>query len=451
MIRNKGFDLIVLGGGSGGLATARRAASYGARCAVIEPARLGGTCVNAGCVPKKVMWYAGHIAEHLEAATGYGFAQPSHDLDWATLCQQRDAYIQHLNEFYARGLQSAGIQLIKGLGRFAGPGELEVEGKRYRAPHIVIATGGHPIIPSLPGANLGITSDGFFKLREQPQRVAIVGAGYIATELGSMLGRLGSRVTLFMRGSQLLERFDTVQRETLLEYLLEDGVSIEAQVTLQALSRAADGNLILMRADGEASRQFDTVIWAVGRAPNTSDLSLDQVGVQTDSRGFVCTDDFQNSSTAGIYAIGDVTSRMPLTPVAIAAGRRLADRLFGDQPESHLDYNNIPTVVFTHPPLASVGLTEEEARTIHGNTVKIYQSRFVPMFYAPLQKKRHTVVKLITAGVDERVVGCHIAGLAADELLQGFAVAVKMGARKADLDNTVAIHPTVAEELVTLR
>lgn len=445
------YDLIVLGGGSGGLATARRAAQHGARCALVEPARLGGTCVNTGCVPKKVMWYAGHIAEYLEASEAYGFSPPSPKLDWTKLCQQRDAYVQHLNDIYARGLHDSGVHLIEGYGRLAGSHEVEVNGTRYSAPHIVVATGGHPIVPQVPGAELGITSDGFFQLSEQPRRVAVVGAGYIATELSSVLSALGSHVTLVLRGSKLLERFDAVLRDTLLEHLLEDGVSIEAQVSLQAVTRAADSSLILTQADGEQLHGFDTVIWAVGRSPNTAGLGLELIDVKTDARGFIQTDEFQNSSCAGIYAVGDVTGRSPLTPVAIAAGRRLADRLFGKRPESRLDYRNIPTVVFTHPPLASVGLTEEEARDVHGSAIKIYQRRFVPMFYAPLRKKRHSAIKLITVGPDERVIGCHIAGFAADEMLQGFAVAVKMGARKADLDNTVAIHPTVAEELVTLR
>lgn len=451
MANNDEFDLIVLGGGSGGLATARRAAQYGARCALIEPARLGGTCVNTGCVPKKVMWYASHIAEHLDASEAYGFPPPSRKLDWTKLCQQRDAYVQRLNGIYARGLRDSGVHLIEGYGRFVGSHEVEVNGMRYSAPHLVIATGGHPMIPTVPGAELGITSDGFFALREQPQRVAVIGAGYIAAELSSVLCALGSHVTLVLRGSKLLERFDAVLRDTLLEHFLEDGVSIEAQVSLQALTRAGDGSLILTQADGEELRGFDAVIWAVGRSPNTAELDLASTAVQTDARGFIKTDEFQNTSSEGIYAVGDVTGRSPLTPVAIAAGRRLADRLFGKQPESRLDYSNIPTVVFTHPPLASVGLTEEEAREVHGSAIKIYQSRFVPMFYAPLDKKRHSAIKLITVGPDERVVGCHIAGFAADEMLQGFAIAVKMGARKADLDNTVAVHPTVAEELVTLR
>lgn len=451
MARDETFDLIVLGSGSGGIATARRAAEYGVRCAIIEPAALGGTCVNSGCVPKKIMWYAGEIATHLKLATEYGFSQGSRELNWAALCQQRDGYVKRLNELYTRGLQSSGVQLIRGYGRFVGDRELEVQGRRYKAPHIVIATGGRPIVPSIDGAELGITSEGFFRLAEQPRHVAIIGSGYIAAELSSILTTLGSRVTLILRGSQLLERFDTVLRDSLVEWLLADGVSMETQVSLQRLRRAADKSIAVVQADGAKLGGFDAVIWAVGRSPNSGELGLDEVGVETDAQGFISTDEFQNSSRAGVYAIGDVTGRTALTPVAIAAGRRLADRLFGNRPGSHLDYNNIPTVIFTHPPLASVGLTEIEARERHGNSVKVYQTRFVPMFYAPVQKQRHAAIKLVTVGQDERVVGCHIAGLGADEMLQGFAVAVRMGARKADLDNTVAIHPTVAEELVTLR
>jgi glutathione reductase (NADPH) len=450
MVTHTHYDLIAIGGGSGGLAVARRAASYGARCAVIEPARLGGTCVNVGCVPKKLMWYAADVAEKIAAGSGYGF-NVEHTFDWTALCAQRDAYVRRLNGIYESSLKQANVDHIVGYGRFLDAQHIAVGEHTFSAEHLVIATGGRPIVPAIPGAELGMTSDGFFAMKQQPRRVAIVGSGYIAAELASLLSALGSHVTLVLRDNTLLTRFDVLLRETLMDALLQDGVSIEANVALRAVAESDDGTVRLYREDGETVGGFDCLIWAVGRAPNALDLDLARCGVHSDAHGFVVTDAFQNTNIAGIYAVGDVTGRAALTPVAIAAGRRLADRVFGGQEHSHLAYDLIPTVVFTHPPLATVGLTEDEARERHGDDVKIYQSRFTPLYYAPLHKKQRTAIKLVTVGPAEHIAGCHIAGLGADEILQGFAVAIRMGATKEDLDNTLAIHPTVAEELVTLR
>jgi glutathione reductase (NADPH) len=445
------YDLMVIGGGSGGLSVAERATHYGAHCALIEAGRLGGTCVNVGCVPKKVMWYAAHLAQALDDAMGYGFRLDYFGFDWRKLKVARDAFVQDINEWYLGYLADAKVDVLHGFGRFIDAHTLDVSGDLYTADHIVIATGGRPQVPELPGAEFGITSDGFFELTSCPPRVAIVGSGYIAVELAGMLHALGSEVTLLVRKDQVLRSFDALLREQLMERLREDGITVLTRTQVRAVARLANGALSL-HCDGQASvLQVDTLIWAIGRDPNTDALNLAAAGVTMHPNGSIPTDPFQNTNVPGIYAIGDVTEHFHLTPVAIAAGRRLADRLFGGQPERRLSYENIPTVVFSHPPIGTVGLTEEEARSQFGNTVKIYQTQFRPMYHAFTARQPRTAMKLVCVGPEEKIVGCHIIGEGADEMLQGFAVAVRMGATKRDFDDTVAIHPTSAEELVTMR
>lgn len=444
------FDLITIGGGSGGLAVAQQAAQYGARCAVVEPNRLGGTCVNSGCVPKKVMWYAADLARAMATAADYGFTVEAGKVDWQRLVAARDAYIARLNAVYRNRLDAAGIAHLRGAARFIDAHVIDVNGTSYSADHIVIATGGRPVVPQMEGAGLGITSDDFFALPAQPRRVAIVGSGYITVELCGIFRSFGSEVTLVLRDRHLLGSFDAMLREILMEEMKRDGVDFLTHTQVQRVNRL-DESLMLWGQDGKALGCVDAVVWALGRVPNIETLQLDKAGVAVDSDGYVRTDAFQNTNVAGIYGVGDVTGRTPLTPVAIAAGRRLADRLFAGKPESRLDYEMIPTVIFGHPPIATIGLTEEEARQRYGESVKIYQTRFVPMYYALGECKSHSAMKLVTMGPQERIVGCHIIGRTADEILQGFATAIKMGATKADFDNTVAIHPTSAEELVTLR
>lgn len=445
------FDLIVLGGGSGGLATAQRAAEYGARVAVFEPARLGGTCVNVGCVPKKVMWNAAEIARAIESAPGYGFDVRVAGHDWAKLKKGRDAYVLRLNGIYARNLDRKGIATVRAAARFTGRNGLTAGGEAYRAEHVVIATGGFPKLPAVEGAELGITSDGFFELETLPKRVAVVGSGYVAAELGSAFRSLGSEVSLFVRYDGLFRNFDALVAQHLEKNLRAAGIEIVTGATPRAVTRDG-GDLALHTADGREFRGFSTVLWAIGRAPNTRDLGLEHAGVTVDTSGWIPVDAYQNTNVAGIYAVGDVTGRAELTPVAIAAGRRLADRVFGGQKDRHLSYDLIPTVVFSHPPIGTVGLPEHVARERYpGETIKVYQTEFVPMFYALLDVKPQTAMKLVTVGPDERIVGCHVVGPGADEMIQGFAVALSMGARKRDFDDTIAIHPTSAEELVTLR
>ena len=445
------YDLIVIGGGSGGLSVAEQAARHGARCALIEAGRLGGTCVNVGCVPKKIMWYAAHLAHALDDAAGYGFRLDYFGFDWRKLQVARDAFVHNINEWYLSYLADAGVELIRGFGRFVDAHELEVNGNRYTADHIVIATGGRPQVPKLPGAEFGVTSDGFFELQSCPPRAAIVGSGYIAVELAGMLHALGSEVTLLVRKDQVLRPFDALLREQLMERLQEDGVTVLTRTQVRAVARLANGTLSL-HCEGQTSPlPVNTLIWAIGRAPNTDALNLAAAGVTMNPNGSIPTDPFQNTSIPGVYAIGDVTERLHLTPVAIAAGRRLADRLFGGQPERCLSYENIATVVFSHPPIGAVGLTEEEARNQFGSAVKVYQTQFRPMYHAFTTRQPQTAMKLVCVGPEEKIVGCHLIGEGADEILQGFAVAIRMGAAKRDFDDTVAIHPTSAEELVTMR
>ena len=490
------FDLIVIGGGSGGLAASKRAAEYGARVVLIESGRLGGACVNVGCVPKKVMWNAADLAAGLHDAPEYGFrlahassglahgssdraasdraasegtpsgnglAHGSSGHDWPLLKQKRDAYVLRLNGIHESLLAKYKVELVRGHGRFLDAHTVLVADRKLTAKHIMIATGSKPLVPAIPGAELGITSDGFFDLEQRPERVAVVGSGYIAIELAGILSSLGSKTTLVLRTERALKEFDAMIGQATLKILRDQGVEVATGAVPEALARNADGTLELDVRDGRRLHPFDTLIWAIGRGPVTHDLGLNNIGgledsglenggVRLDSNGYITTDKYQVTSVPHIYAIGDITGRAQLTPVAIAAGRRLSDRLFGGMPERYLDYHNIPTVVFGHPPIGTVGLTEAQARDQYGDAaVTVFTSSFVPMYYAMTAIKPRCDMKLVTVGPEKRVVGVHIVGDGADEMLQGFAVAVRMGATKKDFDDTVAIHPTVAEELVTMR
>jgi glutathione reductase (NADPH) len=445
------YDLVVLGGGSGGVAAARRAAVHGAKVALVEAGRLGGTCVNVGCVPKKIMWNAASVAEAIHDAAGYGFDASLTALDWARLKRARDAYVEFLNGVYRRNLETEGVAFVEGYGRFVDARTLEVNGNALRGEHVLVATGGKPRIPDIAGAEHGITSDGFFDLGDRPAKVAIVGGGYVSVELAGIFRALGSEVLVLIRHDQLFRGLDTTISDELCRLMESSGIRFARDGEVVAVERSSNGELSLLLADGARFGGFEAVVWAIGRVPNTGGFGLEQVGVALDSDGHVVVDDFQNTNVSGLYAIGDVTGKLPLTPVAIAAGRRLSDRLFGGEPSARLDYDNVPTVVFSHPPIGTVGLSELDARARYGDDVKVYVRRFTNLYHALTTRKPKTTVKLVTVGKDERIVGIHVIGLAADELIQGFAVALRMGATKADLDRTIAIHPTAAEELVTLR
>lgn len=444
------FDLLVLGGGSGGVAAARRAAQHGARVALIEADRLGGTCVNVGCVPKKVMWHAAHIAETVHEASGYGFDIPAFSHDWPRLRARREAFIARLNGLYRDNLASNGVTLIEGYGRLCSNHDIDVAGRIVSAERLLIATGSTPQRPRLPGAELGIDSNGFFALEHRPRRVIVVGGGYIAVELSGVLQALGAEVTVLARGEALLRGFDAMLSEALHAALAVQGVTVRLRSAVETLTRRG-AELEAGLNDGNSLRT-DCLIWATGRQANSAALGLQNAGVALAEDGHVIVDPWQATNVDNIFAIGDVTGHIALTPVAIAAGRRLADRLYGGQRERRLDYRNIPTVVFSHPPIGTVGSTEAEARRQHGDAaVKIYESRFKALYYGVLDGKRETRMKLVCVGAEEKIVGLHAIGDGADELLQGFAVAVKMGATKRDFDDTVAIHPTSAEEFVTMK
>jgi glutathione reductase (NADPH) len=443
------FDLFVIGGGSGGLAAAQRAADHGARAAIAESGALGGTCVNLGCVPKKIMWNAASIAHAIADAPGYGFEISAGAHDWAGLRARRDAYIERLNGIYESNLDKRGVALLRGQASLV-PGGVRVGADTYTATHVIIATGGRPNIPEIEGADLGMTSDDFFALDSRPSRVLVVGSGYIAVELGGVFASLGSEVTIAVRHDGVLRDFDPMLREALMDQMRRDGIIIEPGA-VPAVVRRDESGLELQTTDARTFGGFDALLWGVGRGPNTAGLGLETAGVRTDEEGFIPVDDWQDTNVDGIHALGDVTGRVALTPVAIAAGRRLADRLFGGMPERRLDYDCVPTVIFTRPPIGTVGMSEPAAHARYGDAVRVYESRFTPMYHSMTERKAPAAVKLVTVGDDERIVGCHVIGQGADEMLQGFAVAMRMGACKRDFDDTVAIHPTTAEELVTLR
>jgi glutathione reductase (NADPH) len=444
------YDYLVIGGGSGGLASARRAASYGAKVLLIEKGKLGGTCVNVGCVPKKVMWNCATIAEMIHDAPEYGFEVKEQGHDWNGLKVKRDAYIERLNGIYAKNLANDKVEYKAGLARFVGPKSVKVGEE--------VVSGGKPLIPDIPGKEHLITSDGFFELEQIPKKVAVIGAGYIAVEFAGIFAILGAETSLVIRHATPLRKFDSMIQTVLVEELEKSEVNIVRETQITAVTKNADGTFSLYTRDGKVLSGFDCVLAAIGRIPLTKDLGLENAGVKVNSEGYIVTDKFEQTNVENVYAVGDVNGKMELTPVAIAAGRRLSDRLFGGKEGSHLNYEMISTVVFTHPTIGTTGLTEEEARALESANpenpdlkVKVYKTRFTNMYHAPMQRKTATAMKLVCQGSNEKVVGLHTIGIGSDEMLQGFGVAVKMGATKADFDNCVAIHPTAAEELVTMR
>ncbi|KAJ3020918.1 Glutathione reductase [Thoreauomyces humboldtii] len=464
MAAKKVYDYLVIGAGSGGVASARRAASYGAKVAVIESGRFGGTCVNVGCVPKKIMWTAASFADAIGELKGYGFdASIRSPFDWKAVKEKRDAYIVRLNGIYERNLEKEKVEKIRGLAKFVSPHTVEVDGVQYEGKHVLIATGSYAWIPEIPGAQEhGLTSDGFFELDYLPKKVALVGGGYIAVELAGIFMALGSDVTLFIRHDEFLRDFDPVIGATVMETYEAGGMKIIKSSNLYSVENSGDKlkkNLSLtFDVGGSAKKEkkefggFEEVIFAVGRRALVDPLNLGVTKIESNDKGYIIADEWQNTAEDKVYAVGDVCGKAMLTPVAIAAGRRLSDRLFGNKPTAKLSYSNIPSVIFSHPTAGSVGLSENEAKKKYGEKdIKIYSSRFTNMHFALTEHKQPTVYKLICAGPEEKVVGLHIVGKGSDEILQGFAVAINMGATKADFDNTVAIHPTAGEEIVTMR
>lgn len=447
----KQFDLIVLGGGSGGIACAVRAAQFGAKVTVIEQSHLGGTCVNLGCVPKKIMFNASMFAEAIVKSHSYGFSVNNIKFNWSNLVLKREAYIKRLRENYDERFKKFKITLIQGKGAFYDDHSVVVDEQIYKAEHIVIATGGEPSFPAIEGIQHVIDSDGFFSLTKQPQKVAIIGSGYIGVEIAGIFNGLGSETHILMRGDRPLTRFDKMLGDTLQEIMHQQGIHIHQNHKAQVVTLQSNGKKSILCQSGSMIENIDVLITAVGRTPRTGHLNLDKIKIKTDNKGLILVDPFQNTSVNGIYAIGDITNAPALTPVAVAAGRRLSDRLFGQQPNACLSYDNICSVVFSHPPIGSVGFSEEDAIRKYGEqNIKVYQTRFNPLLDALNDVKTPTSMKLVTLGIEEKIIGLHVIGYGADEMLQGFGVAVKMGACKKDFDNTVAIHPTAAEEFVTM-
>ena len=446
------FDYIAIGAGSGGIASANRAARLGKKAAVIEAKAIGGTCVNVGCVPKKAMWYAGQIADALHYAHDYGFNAHADNFDWQRLIHNREAYIERIHAAYQRGFDSNNVTVIEGFAKFVNKNSVSVNGEIYTADHITIATGGRPTRPNITGAEYGIDSDGFFALTEQPKKVAVIGAGYIAVELAGVLHALGSETHLLVRKEKPLRSFDDMLSDTLVEQITKHGPTLHTMSEPKTIEKNKDNSLTIHLTNGNTVGPVDTLIWAIGREPATDNINLESTGVKKDSKGFIITDKYQNTNIEGIYAVGDNTGRAQLTPVAVAAGRRLCERLFNDKPYEHLDYSNIATVVFSHPVIGTVGLTEQQAINQYGeDQVTVYKSQFTALYQAMTENYRDpTRMKLVCVGKEEKIVGIHSIGFGSDELLQGFAVALKMGATKADFDNTIAIHPTSAEEFVTM-
>ncbi|WP_162012962.1 glutathione-disulfide reductase [Streptococcus sp. S784/96/1] len=448
----KQYDYIVIGGGSGGIASANRAAMHGAKVILFEGKEVGGTCVNVGCVPKKVMWYGAQVAETLNHyAAEYGFEVETKNFNFATLKANRQAYIDRIHGSYERGFDNNGVERVYEYATFVDAHTVEVAGQRYTAPHILIATGGHALYPEIPGAEYGITSDGFFELDAVPNRTAVVGAGYIAVEVAGVLHALGSETHLFVRQDRPLRNFDQEIIGTLTDYMTENGPTLHTHSIPKEVIKNADESLTLVLENGQRYT-VDTLIWAIGRRPNVTGFGLEKTGVALNDKGFIAADEFENTNVSGIYALGDVTGKLELTPVAVKAGRQLSERLFNAKTNAKMDYKDVATVIFSHPAIGSIGLSEEAAVAEFGaENIKVYRSTFTPMYTALGTHRQPSKMKLVCLGEDEKIIGLHGIGYGVDEMVQGFSVAIKMGATKEDFDNTVAIHPTGAEEFVTMR
>lgn len=441
------YDLITIGGGSGGVRASRMSAAHGARVALIESGPLGGTCVNVGCVPKKLFSYAAHAASDFADARGFGWSVAGAQFDWNTLLANKDREIARLNGIYAKVLQDAGVQVIAGHARVVDAHTVAIGDRTLTAAHLLIATGGRAVKPAIPGAELGITSDQAFHLQALPRRAVLVGGGYIAVEFASIFNGLGVATTLVHRGAQLLRGFDEDLGRVLAEELVLHGITLMLNESPIGLERNSGG--LQVRLGSGRSIDTDLVMFATGRLPNVSGLGLEPAGVKLAQNGAVQVDDFYCSSIPSIHAIGDVIDRVQLTPVAIAEGMALARTLFKGDPVK-LDYANIPTAVFSHPHIGSVGLTEAQARENHG-AVDIYRTRFRPLKATLSGSAERVFMKLVVARDSGRVLGAHMVGAEAGEIIQGLAVALNCGATKAQFDATLGIHPTTAEEFVTLR
>ncbi|NER60120.1 glutathione-disulfide reductase [Pseudomonas sp. MAFF212428] len=443
------FDLFVIGAGSGGVRAARFAAGFGAKVAVVESRYLGGTCVNVGCVPKKLLVYGAHFADDFEQAAGYGWSLEDAQFDWGQLIANKNREIERLNGIYRNLLVNSGVTLLEGHGRLTGPHEVEVDGTRYSARNILIATGGWPQVPDIPGRELAISSNEAFYLKTLPKRVLVVGGGYIAVEFAGIFQGLGAATTLLYRGDLFLRGFDGAVRTHLKEELEKRGMDLQFNSDIQRIDEQADGSLKATLKDGR-ELVADCVFYATGRRPMLDNLGLENTEVQLDARGFVQVNDQYQTDEPSILAIGDVIGRVQLTPVALAEGMAVARRLFKPEQYRPVDYQNIPTAVFSQPPIGTVGLSEEQALEA-GHQVQIFESRFRPMKLTLTGVQEKTLMKLVVDADTDRVLGCHMVGPDAGEIIQGLGIALKAGATKQQFDETIGVHPTAAEEFVTLR
>lgn len=443
------FDLFVIGAGSGGVRAARFAAGFGAKVAVAESRYLGGTCVNVGCVPKKLLVYGAHFAEDFEQASGFGWSLGEANFDWATLIANKDREIHRLNGIYRNLLVNSGVTLMEGHAKLTGPNEVEVNGQRHTAKHILIATGGWPQIPEIPGHELAISSNEAFFLKELPKRVLVVGGGYIAVEFAGIFHGLGAQTSLLYRGDMFLRGFDGAVRKHLHEELTKRGMDVQFNADIARIDKQADGSLKATLKDGR-ELEADCVFYATGRRPMLDNLGLENTGVKLDKRGFVQVDDLYQSTEPSILAIGDVIGRVQLTPVALAEGMAVARRLFKPEQYRPVDYRMIPTAVFSLPNIGTVGLSEEQAIE-DGHKVQIFESSFRPMKLTLTECQERTLMKLVVDADTDKVLGCHMVGPDAGEIVQGLAIALKAGATKQHFDETIGVHPTAAEEFVTMR
>ncbi len=443
------FDLFVIGAGSGGVRAARFAAGFGAKVAVAESRYLGGTCVNVGCVPKKLLVYGAHFSDDFEQAAGFGWSLEDAQFDWGQLIANKNREIERLNGIYRNLLVNSGVTLLEGHAKLTGAHEVEVDGQRYSAKHILIATGGWPQIPDIPGKDLAISSNEAFYLKELPKRVLVVGGGYIAVEFAGIFQGLGAKTSLLYRGDLFLRGFDGGVRTHLKEELEKRGMDLQFNSDIQRIDRQDDGSLKATLKDGR-ELVADCVFYATGRRPMLDNLGLENTGVELDPRGFIRVDDLYQTTAPSILAIGDVIGRVQLTPVALAEGMAVARRLFKPEQYRPVDYQNIPTAVFSQPPIGTVGLTEEQALE-QGHQVQIFESRFRPMKLTLTHVQEKTLMKLVVDADTDRVLGCHMVGPDAGEIIQGLGIALKAGATKQQFDETIGVHPTAAEEFVTLR
>jgi len=447
---NYDFDLFVIGGGSGGIATARRAAEYGAKVGVAEFDSLGGTCVNRGCIPKKLMVYASHFPDLFEDAQGYGWSAVKSTLDWQKLIKVVNQEVERLNGVYQRMLDKSKVELFRDYAKFIDPHTVEVGDRAITAEKILIAVGGIPVKPDIPGIEHAIVSDDMFHLKEQPQRIVILGTGYIGVEFACIMHGLGSEVTLLSRNDLILRGFDEDLRSNIQEAMQHHGIRIIKMTEPPVIEKTAAGVQVKVKGETEETIVADAVsLAATGRKPNLDKLGLEKAGVEI-KNGAIAVDEYSQTSQEHIYAVGDCTDKMNLTPVAINEGRAFADTHFGGKSRK-MSYENVPTAIFTTPEAATVGLTEAQAREQYGEAVKIYRARFRPMYHTLSGREDKTMVKLVVNQNTDKVLGAHMVGEHAAEIIQGIAIALKMGATKKDFDATVGIHPSTAEEFVTMR